>query len=235
MGTGATSKTLTKLVVDFADLGITDRDDRLWFCGQHVGRELTTSAELSAHEAHTLIERLAKANPAAMAAVLASRRQPVPAGVTGSTPIPASPAPASRDTEEPERYQPRHTDVIVCGADGPLTDDQRRALDDLIDDVTAEADARAALSPLTEPSPAEETSPDPGTLTPTSGMCTCVLGGTPGTPSPCDPQGVGRYCPPRVCYCGNCPWWKADPPPNYREAIASLYEKEQQRLTRRNR
>lgn len=29
-----------------------------------------------------------------------------------------------------------------------------------------------------------------------------------------NPTGTGRYCPPRVCYCGGgCPWWTPIPEP----------------------
>jgi hypothetical protein len=30
-----------------------------------------------------------------------------------------------------------------------------------------------------------------------------------------NPTGTGRYCPPRVCYCGGCPWWTQAPAPDY--------------------
>lgn len=39
-----------------------------------------------------------------------------------------------------------------------------------------------------------------------------------------NPTGTGRYCPPRICWCGECPWWTPAPPPNYAAAIAKLAE-----------
>lgn len=57
---------------------------------------------------------------------------------------------------------------------------------------------------------------------PPTATCACTDGGRPGQPSPCDPAGVGRYCPPKACYCGGCPWWTPMPDPNYAAAIAKL-------------
>lgn len=54
--------------------------------------------------------------------------------------------------------------------------------------------------------------------------CACVAGGRCGVPSPCDPAGSGRYCPPRMCWCGACPWWTPAPPVNYAAAIERLAE-----------
>jgi hypothetical protein len=28
------------------------------------------------------------------------------------------------------------------------------------------------------------------------------------------PEAPGRYCPPRICWCGSCPWWVPPPPPS---------------------
>lgn len=50
--------------------------------------------------------------------------------------------------------------------------------------------------------------------------CSCATGGRRGESSPCDPRGVGRWCPPSICWCGHCPWWKPAPEPNYAAAIA---------------
>lgn len=52
--------------------------------------------------------------------------------------------------------------------------------------------------------------------------CACTDGGHPGQPSTCDPAGVGRYCPPAICWCGHCPWWAPAPPVGYAAAIAKL-------------
>lgn len=52
--------------------------------------------------------------------------------------------------------------------------------------------------------------------------CACIDGGRPGVASACDPRGSGRYCAPRRCYCGHCPWWTPQPPVNYDAAIARL-------------
>jgi hypothetical protein len=57
---------------------------------------------------------------------------------------------------------------------------------------------------------------------PTSLTCGCSVGGASGHPSRCDPRGVGRYCPPAICWCGSCPWWRPAPPPNYAAAIGQL-------------
>lgn len=35
-----------------------------------------------------------------------------------------------------------------------------------------------------------------------------------------NPTGTGRYCPPKICYCGTCPWWAPPPPVEYEAAIA---------------
>lgn len=37
-----------------------------------------------------------------------------------------------------------------------------------------------------------------------------------------NPTGTGPYCPPRICWCGRCPWWRPAPPINYAAAIARL-------------
>ena len=34
----------------------------------------------------------------------------------------------------------------------------------------------------------------------------------------------GRYCPPKVCWCGSCSWWTPMPPVNYAAAVARLQE-----------
>lgn len=59
---------------------------------------------------------------------------------------------------------------------------------------------------------------------PTSLTCGCSVGGASGHPTACDPTGVGRYCPPAICWCGSCPWWKPAPPVNYAAAIERLAE-----------
>jgi hypothetical protein len=57
-------------------------------------------------------------------------------------------------------------------------------------------------------------------LTAPADTCACASGGRVGQPSPCDPNGVGRYCAPLRCYCGSCPWWRPAPEPNYAAATA---------------
>lgn len=37
-----------------------------------------------------------------------------------------------------------------------------------------------------------------------------------------NPTGAGRYCPPRICYCGRCPWWTPPPGIDYTSAITRL-------------
>lgn len=59
---------------------------------------------------------------------------------------------------------------------------------------------------------------------PTSLTCGCSVGGASGHPTACDPRGVGRYCPPALCWCGHCPWWKPAPPVNYAAAIERMAE-----------
>lgn len=41
-----------------------------------------------------------------------------------------------------------------------------------------------------------------------------------------------RTCPPAVCYCGTCPWWKPAPEVNYAAAIQQLAEKTERRSRR---
>lgn len=36
-----------------------------------------------------------------------------------------------------------------------------------------------------------------------------------------NPTGTGRYCPPKVCYCGSCPWWTPAPVPDYSKVPGS--------------
>jgi hypothetical protein len=56
----ATRPQLTKLHTIFSKGGITNRDTRLQACNLIIGRELTTSEELTKAEAHKLIEELEK-------------------------------------------------------------------------------------------------------------------------------------------------------------------------------
>jgi hypothetical protein len=30
-----------------------------------------------------------------------------------------------------------------------------------------------------------------------------------------NPTGTGRYCPPRICWCGDCAWYVPIPEPDY--------------------
>jgi hypothetical protein len=59
---------------------------------------------------------------------------------------------------------------------------------------------------------------------PTSRTCGCSVGGASGHRTACDPRGVGRYCPPALCWCGSCPWWRPAPPVNYAAALERLAE-----------
>jgi hypothetical protein len=118
---------LAALAIAYGKAGIGDRPGKLQHAGAHVGRELTSTSELTAGEARNL-----------------------------------------------RRHVPR------CTADCP-------------------AFAVAALTSLT---------------------CACSTGGRVGQPSPCDPNGAGRYCPRSICWCGSCPWWKPAPEPNYATALA---------------
>lgn len=59
---------------------------------------------------------------------------------------------------------------------------------------------------------------------PAARTCGCTVGGASGHKTACDPRGVGRYCPPALCWCGHCPWWKPAPPVNYDAALAKLAE-----------
>lgn len=34
----------------------------------------------------------------------------------------------------------------------------------------------------------------------------------------------GRYCPPKICYCGGCPWWTPIPDPDY-SRLAAIAER----------
>lgn len=66
--------------------------------------------------------------------------------------------------------------------------------------------------------------PPPATARAAAHTCACAEGGRPGQPSACDPGGSGRWCPPRLCWCGSCPWWTPAPPVNYAGAIERLAE-----------
>lgn len=48
-----------------------------------------------------------------------------------------------------------------------------------------------------------------------------------------NPTGTGRYCPPAVCYCGGCSWWRPAPTPNYDAARAALAERVASKRRRR--
>lgn len=56
--------------------------------------------------------------------------------------------------------------------------------------------------------PAPSSSPVPSDATPYPPVADVVTGhsGKPG-----DVGIPGRYCPPAVCYCGDCSWWKPRP------------------------
>jgi len=69
----ATRMQLTKLAVLFGEHGITDRDDRIWFCSDHAGRPVQSSKELTKGEAHRLISRLNRLEVGSLPRVLASR------------------------------------------------------------------------------------------------------------------------------------------------------------------
>ncbi len=47
-----------KIMALFTRLELTDRDERLRYCGMVIDREISSSAELSRHEAHLIIENL---------------------------------------------------------------------------------------------------------------------------------------------------------------------------------
>lgn len=127
---------LSALAIQYDKAGLRDRPARLQHASTHVGRDITSSAELSAQEARDL-----------------------------------------------RRHLPR------CGQG-------------------------CAVATTAEPAP-----------TPAEAGCPCTTGGRSGTPSPCDPTGSGRYCPPRACYCGHCPWWTPAPPVDYAAARRSLGKK----------
>ncbi|WP_137160234.1 hypothetical protein [Blastococcus sp. CCUG 61487] len=61
-------------------------------------------------------------------------------------------------------------------------------------------------------------------VVPATRTCGCSVGGSAGHPTACDPRGVGRYCPPSLCWCGSCPWWKPAAPVNYAAALQRLAE-----------
>ena len=56
--TGVTQDQLKALHASFNDAGITDRDARLDYCRNLIGREITTSNELTKAEASRVIEAL---------------------------------------------------------------------------------------------------------------------------------------------------------------------------------
>lgn len=50
-----------------------------------------------------------------------------------------------------------------------------------------------------------------------------------------NPTGTGRYCAPKRCYCGRCPWWTPSLPPNYSAALRALAEAERGKTGRKPR
>ncbi len=108
----------------------------------------------------------------------------------------------TRDEALELRRQLQRGGPARCNLDGRLLSDHDRTV---IAQFGAELTQRAATSTSTA-------------------TCSCVDGGSPGIPSPCDPAGSGRYCPPAICWCGSCPWWVPAPAPNYAAAVAKLAE-----------
>jgi hypothetical protein len=46
----------------------------------------------------------------------------------------------------------------------------------------------------------------------------------------------GRYCPPRICWCGSCAWWTPMPEPDYTRLVAAAERaSEKQRKSWENR
>lgn len=149
---------LAALAIAYDEAGMRDRPARLAHAAAHVGRPLSSSAELTVDEARALRRHL--------------------------------------------RGRAR------CNLDGRPVSDHDRAV---LDAFAAELEERAA----------SRRRPDRAKPPAT---CGCSVGGASGQPSPCDPAGRGRYCPPRICWCGSCPWWIPAPPVNYASAIAKLAE-----------
>lgn len=63
MSTRASDGQLTKLAVTLAERGVTDRAARLAVVAAAVGREVSSTKELTAAEAHGVIERLGRDEP----------------------------------------------------------------------------------------------------------------------------------------------------------------------------
>lgn len=166
---------LSALAIAYSGIGVHDRDARLADAAAHVGRPLTTSAELTADEARALRKHLPRCTPDTCRS-------------TTQTPT-AGTAPVS----------------IAAGAAGT-------------------APGLAPVSGRRAPDAAPQVSPSRSRLgeggRPGASDATA---GPPAAERP-NPTGTGRYCPPAICWCGTCSWWKPAPPINYAAAIAKLAE-----------
>ena len=178
---------LSALAIAYASIGVHDRAARLADAAAHVGRPLTTSAELTAEEARALRRHLPRCSPDTCRHTTAVRMPP--AGDRG------------RST------------ATVCASRGqePSAHDQA-----LVDAFARQlASARPARRVHRH---------DPGCssggghlISAGVGVRHCACGTVADVPPP-----PGRSCPPAVCYCGGCSWWRPAPPVNYAAAIAQL-------------
>ena len=61
----ATDAQITKLVICFKELGISDREDRVQFLRDAIGRHIDSSKEMTKAEASAVIDKLESAPPSA--------------------------------------------------------------------------------------------------------------------------------------------------------------------------
>jgi hypothetical protein len=154
---------LAALAIQYDKAGLRDRPTKLAHASSHVGRLLTSTAELTAEEARALRRHLRRCPQDCAIAAVSVEHQAVD----------VVPSPPRTPGLSSKRADPG------CGTDG------------------------------------RHTVPDG------EGIRSCPCGTVTRVPA------KGRYCPPAICWCGDCPWWKPAPAVNYAAAAAALQEKTQ--------
>jgi len=179
---------LSALAIAYGRAGVPNRDDRLADAAAHVGRPLTTTAELTAEEARALRRHVRRCSPETCRFTTAVRLAPAD--------VPA----AAATLCAPRGHEPTAGDLAIVAAFAEHL-----------------ATARPARTVHRH---------DPGCdgagghLVPAGvGVRHCACGTVADVPPARD-----RSCPPKVCYCGGCPWWTPAPPVNFAAAIAKLAE-----------
>lgn len=189
---------LSALAIAYARIGVHDRAARLADSAAHVGRPLASTAELTAEEAGALRRHLPRCSP----------------DTCRSTTAVAVPWTGDRDIQTPtEGAAPA---ASALGAAGTAPDPSGSG------HGYAGPDAQPQVSPSRSHTGEGEgpgaSDVPAGPLTTAGHRPLLMANGRP------NPTGTGRYCPPKVCWCGRCAWWTPAPPPNYAAAIAKLAE-----------